>query len=140
MVRASGHVNTHWVLTLSVTTASVVPVNSKPQGFVSDDGRTIMTTYQAHWTEGRGLPGTPKGAPRTEPGTAEEMARLVSRLRVLWESGLIHSISVFDVGRGSRFNVTDAFVRFDSRPRPVGVETVALHRGTVEARFSRTSA
>lgn len=99
-----------------------------------------MSTYQAHWTEGRGLPGTPKGAPRTESVTAGEVASLVARLRVLWERGLVHSISVFDVEGGGRFNVTDAFVTFDSRPRPVGAETVALHAGTVKARFTRASA
>lgn len=98
-----------------------------------------MTTYQAHWTEGRGLPGTPKGTPRMEPGTAEEITSLVPRLRILWERGHVHSISVFDVDGGRRLNVTDAFVTFDSRPLPVGAETVALHRGAIQARFMRVA-
>jgi hypothetical protein len=140
MVRRRKHVNTCWVLTPSVTTASVLPVNSKPQGFGPDDGRTTVTTYQTHWVEGRGLPGTPKGAPRVTSGTREETGEVVTRLRVLWERGLAHSISVFDVTGGSRFNVTTSFVTFDSRPRPVGAETVALHMGTIKDRFMRATA
>lgn len=82
-----------------------------------------MATYQVHWTEGRGLPGQPKGASRVGAGTFNETTALVALLRSLWEKGLAHSISVFDVSDGRRVNVTEVMVTFDSRPRrfPGGV-------------------
>lgn len=76
-----------------------------------------MSNYQAHWTEGGGLPGLPKGAPRDYSGSVESVTMAVRRLRARWERGEVHSISVWDVTGGRRDNVTDTFVRFDSRPR-----------------------
>lgn len=98
-----------------------------------------MITYQTHWTEGRGLPGTPKGAPRVASGTLAETADLVKRLRVLWERGMAHSISVFDVNQGARFNVTDSFVKFDSRPRAVGAEMSVGQTADMVARMRRAT-
>lgn len=98
-----------------------------------------MTTYQTHWVEGRGLPGTPKGVTRVTSGTTAETGDAVARLRVLWERGLAHSISVFDVTGGSRFNVTTSFVKFDSRPRPVVAEMSIGQATDMAARMRRAT-
>lgn len=99
-----------------------------------------MNTYQVHWTEGRGLPGQPKGAPRVGAGTLAETTGLVALLHALWEKGLAHSISVFDVGAGARSNVTDAFVKFDSRPRRFPGEVTPAQAAAMASRMSRASA
>lgn len=139
MVRERGHVNTCRVLTPAVTTVSVLSVNSKPRGFVPDDGRTIMDTYQVHWTEGRGLPGQPKGTPRVGAGTLAETTALVTLLHALWAKGLAHSISVFDVDHGRRTNVTDSFVPFDSRPRRFPDVVTPDQASAMASRFTRAS-
>lgn len=73
--------------------------------------------YQVHWTEGGGLPGLPKGLSRGESGSLESVTFKVRELQLRHTEGKVHSISVWDVTGDRRDNVTDTFVRFDSRPR-----------------------